>query len=155
MRFSTSIFFMIPTHPGPWIRFCQDIRSQSSKNLTPRWAWKDISWLSLYKQPETHKDFRFDSAKGSKPRSFLRNFDHTGAWLSGEMHTAELDLAVRCTSWCLTPHCASHRGVGLFRKCPFLMFSYLLHLSTTFYRKKFWSKKDSLNNLWLMLLFSC
>ena len=60
--------------------------------------------------------------------------EHRGAWLCGGKHTAEFDLAVGCTPQSPAPRCASHCRF----KCQisrFFVFSCLLHLSTTLYKR--------------------
>ena len=116
------------------------------RSLTPRWDAHRGACLCGGKHIE-----ELDSAVGCTPRSFLRNLDHLTprcdahhvAWLrsdahlrtrlSGEMHTAESDYFENVCFSCFV---------------FIISFNYILS-------KNFWSKKDFLNNVWLMLVFSC
>ena len=107
--------------------------------------------MSLKKQPETHKDFDFDSAVRCTPWSLTPQWEtHRWAWLRGGMHIAELsekfwllDSAVWCTLRSLTPRWDAHRRVRLVQICPFLWFRICNVFRLRFF-EKCWSKKDSL-----------
>ena len=101
--------------------------------LTPRCAF----WL--YGVMHTAK---LDFVVWSTPWSLTQRCDaHHGVWLRGGKHTGESDSAVGCTQWSSTPLWDAHCRVRLTRKCPFFLFSYLLHLLTSFFRKTFELKK--------------
>ena len=68
---------------------------------------------------------------------------HHGAWFRGGMHTAQLDSAVGCKLRSQT-----NSNMSVFR-----VFAFVTSFDSVFW-KNFYSKKDSLNNLWLTVLFS-
>ena len=85
-----------------------------------------------------------DSTVGCTPQSFLRNLvhlilrcdAHLKTWFLRGKQTVELDSSVGCTLWIQTYLKMFH--VFIF----FTSFDFV-------FSKNFWSKKDSLNNLWI------
>ena len=107
---------------------------------------------------------QFDSSVGGTWRSLtLRWVVRRGAfweilitWLRGVMHTEELDSVVGRTPQSSTQRWDAHSGVILvwnFEYVCFLCFR-ICNIFKLLFSKNFWSKKDSLNNVWLTVLFS-
>ena len=116
-------------------RFYRDIRSQSSKNSTPRCVWhcrvkkfcsanKFFFFLQIFffmifvfTPKRISPDCPFESNQRLSKISILT--PQCAFWLWRVMHTAELNSPIRCTPRSSTPQNDAHRGVWL---CSAMLF---------------------------------